>query len=95
MTARLFLKALRLLWPYLRSAIFRDRTVAEVIHENLHITMMLGLIILLTIALAMTTLKLSELKATRRVVPITVAEVPPDCTPPFNIERLLDLLREP
>ncbi|MNC18891.1 hypothetical protein D3C87_1300880 [compost metagenome] len=90
---RLLFKALRLLWPYLRSAIFKDRTVVEVIRENKHFTCMLGLILLLVWALAISTMRVSELKeqAARKVDPANVAT---SCTSPFETSRLNDLLKE-
>jgi DMSO/TMAO reductase YedYZ heme-binding membrane subunit len=90
---RLLFKALRLLWPYLRSAIFKDRTVIEVIRENKHFTGMLGLILLLVWALAISTMRVSELKeqAARKVDPANVAVT---CTSPFETSRLNDLLKE-
>lgn len=94
MTARLLLKALRLLWPYLRSAIFKDRTVAEVIRENAHITVMLVFVICLIMSLALSTLKLSELKELNRVRKVEVITLSCSCDRPLNTQRLQELLRE-
>ena len=87
-------KALRLLWPYLRSAIFKDRTVTEVIKENQHLTWMLVLIMMLVFALVIATIRLSELKeeiaAKQKVSPETSCL----CVDPFEAARLNDLMEE-
>lgn len=95
MTVRLILKALRLLWPYVRSAIFRDRTVIEVIIENLHITIMLGLIIILVVMLSITTLQLSDIKEARELARHRASSsVTCDCNDNLNTNRLKELIKE-
>ena len=91
---RFLFKALRLLWPYLRSAIFKDRTVVEVIRENKHFTGMLGLILLLVWALAISTMRLSELKEEHTARKVDSANVPCTCASPFETSRFNDLLKE-
>ncbi|ARV77340.1 hypothetical protein FDI21_gp171 [Pseudomonas phage Noxifer] len=92
---RLLFKALRLLWPYLRSAIFKDRTVVEVLKENVHLTYMLGIILVLVFALALSTIRLSELKeeqaAYKKAEPVIA---PCSCTTPFETNRFNDLLKD-
>lgn len=95
MTVRLLLKALRLLWPYLRSAIFKDRTVTEVIVENLHITIMLGFILVLILMLGITTLQLSDLKEARALSRSRVTTpVSCDCYEAIDPHRLTELIKE-
>lgn len=95
MTVRLLLKALRLLWPYLRSAIFKDRTVSEVIAENLHVTVMLGLILSLIVMLSITTLQLSDLKEARALARSRVTTpVSCDCYEAIDPNRLKELIKE-
>lgn len=95
MTVRLLLKALRLLWPYLRSAIFKDRTVTEVIVENLHITIMLGFIMALILMLSITTLQLSDLKEARALARSRVTtSVSCDCYEAIDPHRLTELIKE-
>ncbi len=94
-TARLIFKALRLLWPYLRSAIFKDRTIVEVMKENHYLTAMLGLILMLVFALVISTVRLSELKeelAEEKGDKVT--EQPRVCVLPFQTHRLNNLLKE-
>lgn len=55
MTTRFFLKALLVIWPFLRDAIFKNRTVSEVVKENWHLNVMFFLVCLLTIMLWFTT----------------------------------------
>lgn len=90
---RLLFKALRLLWPYLRSAIFKDRTVVEVIKENVHFTYMLGIILVLVFALTISTIRLSELKeqAAAKAEPVIA---PCSCVAPFETNRFNDLLKD-
>lgn len=64
---RLFFKGCVLVWPWLKAAIFKDRTVMEVIVENKHLTGMLLLLCLLIGALLMTTFALSDTKDAYRV----------------------------
>jgi hypothetical protein len=90
---RLLFKALRLLWPYLRSAIFKDRTVVEVIKENLLFTYMLGIILMLVVTLAISTIRLSELKEEQAALRAGPAVVP-TCIAPFEIHRFNDLLKD-
>lgn len=59
---RLFFKGCVLVWPWLKAAVFKDRTVTEVISENKHLTGMLLLMCLLIGALLMTTFALSDTK---------------------------------
>lgn len=95
MTTRLILKALRLLWPYLRSAIFRDRTITEVIVENLHITIMLGFIMVMIVMLSITTLQLSDIKEARALARSRVSTpVACDCYDNLNTNRLKELIKE-
>ena len=78
----------------LPAAIFKDRTVTEVIKENAHLTIMLGFILCLTVTLAFTTLRLSELKEIHGAYHSEVIAVPCSCGQPFNTQRLQELLRE-
>jgi hypothetical protein len=59
---RLFFKALIVIWPFLKSAIFKDRTVGEVIAENKHITVMLALNVVMLVSLVLTTQALAYYK---------------------------------
>ena len=94
-TARLIFKALRLLWPYLRSAIFKDRTIVEVMKENQYLTAMLGLILMLVFALVISTVRLSELKEElAEMKGDKVTEQPCLCTMPFQTHHLDNLLKE-
>lgn len=43
----LTMKALMLAWPWLKRAIFGDRTVREVVWENKHLTIMGGLVLVM------------------------------------------------
>lgn len=91
---RLLFKALRLLWPYLRSAIFKDRTVVEVLKENVHFTYMLGIILVLVVALAISTIRLSELKEEQAALKAGTVIAPCSCTTPFETNRFNDLLKD-
>jgi hypothetical protein len=91
---RLLFKALRLLWPYLRSAIFKDRTVVEVIRENLLFTYMLGIILMLVLSLVISTIRLSELKEEQAAHRAGTANVPCTCVAPFETHRFNDLLKD-
>lgn len=64
---RLFFKGCVLVWPWLKAAIFKDRTVVEVLLENKHLTGMLLLLCLLIGALLMTTFALSDTKDAYRL----------------------------
>lgn len=87
-------KALRLLWPYLRAAIFKDRTVVEVIRENMHFTCMSVLIMMLVFALSISVIRISELKEERAARKTTLGEVPCTCTTTFERNRFDELLKE-
>lgn len=97
MTMRLFLKALLVIWPFLKSAIFKERSVAEVLKENLHLTAMLLLIVILASALIMTTTTLSEYKDRFTKLQLAVKEQGADCLGDENTKRrkrLIELLNE-
>jgi hypothetical protein len=77
----LVMKALLLIWPFLKRAIFKDRTVTEVMLENKHVTVMFIMILLLLGSLVMVT---SELNAVRSAHRLTKAELisGEKCLPP-------------
>jgi hypothetical protein len=94
--SRFILKALVLLWPFLKAAVFKERTVKEVILENKHLTGMLLLLCLLTGALFMTTLALSDTKDAYRVSREQLAELQKSSAclvPVFDKAKLNSLLQ--
>lgn len=97
MTMRFFWKALLVIWPFLKSAIFKERDVIEVLRENKHITAMLALILLLALSLIMTTSALSEYKERYSKLQSAVKEQGADCLgdePDKRRKRLIELLNE-
>lgn len=90
-------KVLLVIWPFLKSAVFKERNVVEVLRENKHITCMLILILLLISALAMTTMALSEYKEQYQQLQAAVKEQGKDCLgdgTDKRRKRLLELLKE-
>lgn len=56
-------KALLLLWPFLKRAIFGDRTVREVMLENKHVTFMFATVLILSTSLILTIGELNDVKS--------------------------------
>ena len=56
-------KALLLLWPFLKRAIFGDRTVKEVMLENKHVTFMFAIVLMLSMSLILTIGELNDVKS--------------------------------
>ncbi|BEG72428.1 hypothetical protein [Pseudomonas phage PA1C] len=56
-------KALLLLWPFLKRAIFGDRTVREVMLENKHVTFMFAMVLVLAMSLMLTIGELNDVKS--------------------------------
>lgn len=86
---RLFFKGCVLVWPWLKAAVFKDRTVLEVILENKHLTGMLLLLCLLIGALFMTTFALSDTKDAYRVAREQLDQLqrPTVCVAPTTFDR--------
>ncbi|BDR26953.1 hypothetical protein RVBP20_1940 [Pseudomonas phage sp. NK1] len=59
----LTIKALLFVWPFLKRAIFGDRTIKEVLLENKHVTAMLILVVILLGTLFIVTSELKSVKA--------------------------------
>ena len=97
MTMRFFWKALLVIWPFLKSAIFKERNVGEVLRENKHITGMLSLILLLAFSLMLTTSALSTYKERYAKLQSAVKEQGADCLGDESDKRrkrLIELLNE-
>jgi len=96
MTIRIVFKALLVIWPFLRDAIFKDRTVSEVIRENWHINVMFVLIVSLVLFMFYTTT--AALEARDKMAKLeALIEAQPVCLSPQAVEerkrRLMDLLK--
>ncbi len=95
-TLRFVFKALLVFWPFLRYAIFRDRTVSEVVKENWHMNGMFAVIIVLV--MFMFYLLQATIDARVQVARLeSVMKTQPVClSPEANDERrrrLMDLLK--
>lgn len=98
---RLMLKALFIIWPFLKTAIFRERTIVEVIKENKHLTAMQVVILLLSITLGITTAELADYKVNYRALQQRLIESSTRCSPESpeddleqRKQRLMELLTE-
>jgi hypothetical protein len=60
---KLITKALIIGWPFLRSIIFKDRTVKEVLLANRQFTCLFGLLVVVVFTLYLTVATLAETKA--------------------------------
>jgi hypothetical protein len=96
MTTRLLLKALWLLWPFLRDAVFKNRTASEVLKENWHLNGMffLNLVVILFMGFAV----VSALDARAKVATLeSVIKEQPVCLSPeaadARRQRLIELLK--
>lgn len=95
-TLKFIFKALLVFWPFLRYAIFRDRTVSEVVKENWHMNGMLAVILVLVMFIFYllqvtidTKVQLSRVEAVMKTQPVCLS-------PEANDERrrrLMDLLK--
>lgn len=84
---KVIFKALIVFWPFLKAAVFKDRTVAEVIKENKHLTAMLVVNILLICVLVITTKALADYKGEYRKVRAEITSVQQACVPDLLEER--------
>lgn len=95
---RLILRALIVIWPFLKTAIFRERTIAEVIKENKHLTALQVLILVLILSLVITTVELADYKTELRTLQEQKNKVPAVQCIPDNLEerkiRLINALTE-
>lgn len=57
------IKALLLVWPFLKRAIFRDRTVVEVLLENKHVTFIFSIVLVLLVSFLMTVNELNDVRS--------------------------------
>ena len=92
---RLIFKALIVIWPWLKTAIFKEGTVAEVVAENKHLTFMLVLIVVLILSLVITTSALSDYKEDYRAVIEKMKESQYQCVPEdveLRKQRLTEML---
>lgn len=86
------LKALVLFWPFIKSLIFKDRTVLEVIHANKQFTYMFIVLVFVTTVLYLTT---HELAATNDRLEAVLRkqdslELECTCAPPAETDLLLN-----
>lgn len=59
----LAIKALLLFWPFLKRALFGDRTIKEVVLANRHITVVNACLVLMFLAFMNATIELSVVKS--------------------------------
>lgn len=58
----LTIKALLLFWPFLKRAVFGERTVKEVMLENKHVTFMFAVVVVLLLSFFVTVSELNEVR---------------------------------
>lgn len=84
----LSLKTLLFVWPFLKRAIFGDRTVKEVLLENKHVTLMLILIVILAFMLAAVTMELRSVRDQHSAVRTEVQRIK-EASSPEEAEMLI------
>lgn len=95
-TFKLVAKALLIIWPFLRSAIFRGRTVSEVLRENWHMNAMFTLVITLIIFLWYTTHAVMDARSEITRLETLINQQPVCIAPEVVDDRrrmLIDLLK--
>ena len=48
----LLVKALLLIWPFLKLALFRDKTIKQVLLDNMHLVVIYGCVLMLALTLS-------------------------------------------
>ena len=84
---RLVFKAIHLLWPFLKRAIFGDRTIREVLLEHKHVTYMFAILLFMTLSLSITLKELVAARATNRDLEEQIELPTPNITPVGNVTR--------
>lgn len=70
------MKALLLVWPFLKRALFGDRTIKEVVLANIHITVVNVCLIVTFLAFMNVVIELSVVKSENRQLRAELARVP-------------------
>jgi len=93
------LKAFVLIWPFLRSVIFKDRTVLEVVVANRQVTYMFAALVFVAATLYVTTEELAATNAElyRVRVELSSYNLECDCAAPIDTVALtgLDVCQTP
>lgn len=84
---RLVFKAIQLLWPFLKRAIFGDRTIREVLLEHKHVTYMFAILLFMTLSLSITLKELVAARATNGGLKEQVELPAPNVPPVENVVR--------
>ena len=71
------IKALLLIWPFLKRAVFGDRTIKEVMLENKHVTFMFAVVVILLLSFFMTVSELDEVRSENVALKKQLAQVCP------------------
>lgn len=76
----LTIRALLLIWPFLKRALFGDLTIREVVLANLHITIVYGCLCAVVYAQLYSIVELSVVKSEKTLVAATMCAKPVDVT---------------